>query len=67
MRWFYGLVHERSITELSFILQASFVRDLSGREVAQTNRDGSIIVGVLNDISQLLAGKEGRFRQGVSY
>jgi len=37
------------------------------REVAQTNRDGPIIVGVLSNIPQLLRGAEARFQQALSH
>jgi hypothetical protein len=33
-----------------------FLRDLSGCDAAQTNRDGSAIVGVLNNVPQLAMG-----------
>jgi hypothetical protein len=37
------------------------------REVAQTNRDGPIIVGVLSNIPQLLTTWEERFQQALSH
>ena len=60
------LVHERSITEFSFIA-GLLLRGSGRREVAQTNRDGPIIVGVLNNISQPLGGRRKRFQQRLSH
>jgi hypothetical protein len=61
------LIHARSITEFSFNWHASLLRDRSRREVAQTNRDGPIIVGVLRNIPQLLRAREERFQQALSH
>jgi hypothetical protein len=44
-------------------LACLLLRDRSRRDVAQTNRDGPIIVRVLSNIPQLLRSREERFQQ----